>query len=291
MIVDKREWHSWERLYNPHMQLSGINIDNTTYDEVVDKASRSIWWFESLRIATPNPEMLLEAFSDQEYREVLASADLKVPDGIGVFIAFQKVRSGLPRWLKNLSLPIYWARAVLGERGLRKTYGERITWADLTKDILDICASQSVPVVILDRVVEVIESPFDTQKLQHQETVCDDLARLYPGLEAKLLTLSGEPPPNGVVEWISQMVDSDYVLLSTTWGKRQDRLVRDVMYLDQRVRLGIGIGWSIDLLTGFRAPAPAFVRKLGFEWLYRLLKRPKNHCKRIRNVLEFLVRV
>lgn len=39
---------------------------------------------------------------------------------------------------------------------------------------------------------------------------------------------------------------------------------------------GIGVGGSFDVIGGRIARAPQLVRRLGFEWLYRLLKEPQR---------------
>lgn len=45
-------------------------------------------------------------------------------------------------------------------------------------------------------------------------------------------------------------------------------------------KLFIGIGGSLDFLTGFSTRAPQIVRKIGLEWLWRGLTKP-GHFKRI----------
>ena len=38
--------------------------------------------------------------------------------------------------------------------------------------------------------------------------------------------------------------------------------------------VGIGVGGTFDYLTGVVRRAPAWVRRAGLEWLYRLLRQP-----------------
>jgi N-acetylglucosaminyldiphosphoundecaprenol N-acetyl-beta-D-mannosaminyltransferase len=52
--------------------------------------------------------------------------------------------------------------------------------------------------------------------------------------------------------------------------------------------LCIGVGGSIDLMTGFRQPAPEFFQRFGGEWLYRLYKNPSRHWKRMKKVMILL---
>jgi len=43
----------------------------------------------------------------------------------------------------------------------------------------------------------------------------------------------------------------------------------------------IGVGGSLDFLSGFSHRAPFWLRKVGLEWLWRFICRPGRHLKRI----------
>jgi N-acetylglucosaminyldiphosphoundecaprenol N-acetyl-beta-D-mannosaminyltransferase len=49
---------------------------------------------------------------------------------------------------------------------------------------------------------------------------------------------------------------------------------------DQWERLGvgmaIGVGGSLDVLSGLRRRAPVWVQKIGMEWLFRLIQEPQR---------------
>jgi N-acetylglucosaminyldiphosphoundecaprenol N-acetyl-beta-D-mannosaminyltransferase len=47
----------------------------------------------------------------------------------------------------------------------------------------------------------------------------------------------------------------------------------------------IGVGGSLDLLSGFTKRAPNIVRKMGLEWLWRLVGNPKKHFGRVVNAV------
>ena len=49
-------------------------------------------------------------------------------------------------------------------------------------------------------------------------------------------------------------------------------------------KIGIGVGGAFDYITGKALRAPKSVRKIGLEWLYRLLHQPKR-VKRIFNAV------
>lgn len=78
------------------------------------------------------------------------------------------------------------------------------------------------------------------------------------------------------------------IVIATHGNKQQEKIIDTLLTYNPDICIGIGAGSSIDLITGFRIPAPAFFRRFGGEWLYRLYKNPKKHSKRIWRVIKFL---
>lgn len=59
---------------------------------------------------------------------------------------------------------------------------------------------------------------------------------------------------------------------------------------DLNARLAIGIGGALDILAGKAKRAPEPFKKLGLEWLYRLIKQP-TRIKRMMVIPAFFVKV
>ena len=57
-----------------------------------------------------------------------------------------------------------------------------------------------------------------------------------------------------------------------------------------KTKLAIANGGVIDVLAGNVKIAPAFIRKIGMEWLYRLIKEPKRF-KRQLDIPKFLMKI
>lgn len=68
------------------VNILGVNIDKITMKEAVLK-SNDFFDGKPHMVFTPNPEIILECEKDEELRNIVNSADLKLPDGIGVVIA------------------------------------------------------------------------------------------------------------------------------------------------------------------------------------------------------------
>ncbi len=110
-----------------------IPIDAVTYDDVLERIRRAIEKSEKLFITTPNPEILVLASQNRDYRKVLQSADMALPDGVGLLWAARYLN--LPRFTSFLArfwqlkwslLSFFWNR-----RQEDPFFPDRVTGTDL----------------------------------------------------------------------------------------------------------------------------------------------------------------
>lgn len=66
------------------INVLGVHFDNLTPDEAVQRGIELMDEGGFHYVVTPNPEFVLAAEKDPEFRSVLNGADLVIPDGIGV---------------------------------------------------------------------------------------------------------------------------------------------------------------------------------------------------------------
>lgn len=104
------------------VQLLGVRIDSVTFQECRRIVAQWLARSEEVHvIGTPNPEICVRAFRSEAYRQLLNTADLAIPDGIGLL--------GVAR-LKRLRLK------------------ERVAGADLLPEIFALCAQMKLVVGI-----------------------------------------------------------------------------------------------------------------------------------------------
>lgn len=65
-------------------EILGVNFDDVTRQEAAREGAAMLDEDRFHYVVTPNPEFLLAAEKDEEFRNVLNGADLVLPDGIGV---------------------------------------------------------------------------------------------------------------------------------------------------------------------------------------------------------------
>jgi N-acetylglucosaminyldiphosphoundecaprenol N-acetyl-beta-D-mannosaminyltransferase len=65
-------------------EILGISFDDLTLDEAAQKGAEFLSGSDFHYVVTPNPEFILDAETDLEFKTILNQADLVLPDGVGV---------------------------------------------------------------------------------------------------------------------------------------------------------------------------------------------------------------
>ena len=68
-------------------EILGVKIDDLNMEEALGMVEGWLGKSEKHYIVTPNPEMLVEAQKNPEFKEILNKADLAIPDGAGLKLA------------------------------------------------------------------------------------------------------------------------------------------------------------------------------------------------------------
>lgn len=104
------------------------------------------------------------------------------------------------------------------------------------------------------------------------------LKRKYPGLKGwagpgpkisnkKFRIISSE-------FWLNKINQKKPDLLFVAFGMgKQEKFIAD-NWKKLDVKLAIGVGGAFDYLSGEVPRAPQWMRKIGFEWFYRLIREP-----------------
>ena len=187
------------------------------------------------QICTTNPEFVMQAREDAEFLHILGRADLCLPDGIGLVYA--------SRWQKQ-PLP------------------ERVPGSELVYRLAETCAQSGWSLFLLGAAEGVAAE------------AAEILQKKYPALKiAGTWSGSTEPIENdGIVEKINASAAD--ILYVAYGAPQQDKwIVRNRQTLTS-VRVAIGIGGSLDFITGRAVRAPRWVQSIGLEWLHRLVREP-----------------
>jgi N-acetylglucosaminyldiphosphoundecaprenol N-acetyl-beta-D-mannosaminyltransferase len=216
------------------VDILGVRVDDVTLAEALDLAAGWLRQDRPRLVVTPNAEFVMRAQRDLAFRKVLNSADLAIPDGFGVV----------------------WASRVLGNP-LR----EQVPGTDFAEGLVRL-AGDRYRVFFLGAGPGVAEA------------AARRLAARYPGLRVAG-AYPGSPHPAAdaeVLAVLSRARPIDILLVAYGAPKQEFWLARNLARVGAKV--GVGVGGAFDFFSGRVPRAPAWVRRAGFDWAFRLAVQP-----------------
>lgn len=214
-------------------------------------------------IVTPNPEMLLLARKDKHFNDVLNSAQIALPDGIGV------VR----------------ASKLLG-RGIKG----RITGVDFMEMLVKGVSLDFEKVTKRQASIGLLGGRGGVAK---RTAVC--LGKKYPGV--RYYYYDGDVVPGKFKFQIAKMRSSqeevnggvlkpkrlDILFVAFGFPKQEEWISANLPHIP--VVVGMGVGGAFDILSGEIARAPKVMQRAGLEWSWRLIREPRRIKRQIKLVL------
>jgi len=216
------------------LRILGVRIDDVTTKETLETFDAWIAEGTPHQVVTVNPEFVMRAQQDREFAVVLEEASLALPDGQGLLHASQ----------------------VMG-RPLR----ERVTGSDTLPLVAKRASSRGYRLFLLGAGPGVAERA--AQKLTND----------CPGLQIAG-TYAGSPDPTEDAVIVARIKSAHPDVLFVAYGAPQQDLWINRNLENLGVPVCMGIGGAFDFVAGVTRRAPVWMRRLGVEWLYRLLQEP-----------------
>ena len=223
-------------------QVLDLRIDATSYE---DATGRILDWcrqHQARYVCVCNVHMIMEAFDDPGYRDVVNSADLVTPDG----------------------MPVVWCLRLLGVQHASRVYGP-----ELTPRLIQAAARAGVKIGFYGGAPDTLDALVAT------------VVERYPDVEIAYAhsppfrTLTPEEDTADVRAIRQSGVQVLFVGLGCP---KQERWMAD--HRDRLSCVMLGVGAAFDFVAGAKAQAPRWVQGLGLEWLFRLLSEPRRLWKR-----------
>lgn len=258
------------------MQIFWININKIKYQTILTQIKKLE---EQNIVFTPNPEILLKAKDDLEFKNLIKKANFLTPDWIWLYIAFQINDNNFWKIINTILLPYFFFNLFFRRKYLYKKYWDRICWSDLTKNLVEWSEKNNIKITIID-----LYNPNDEKKVASQKIFSQKLKSKFPNLNFDYFIYN----PEKKSEIIEQIKKSESkIVFSTLWIKRQEESVIEIMQNCENIKIWLWIWSSFDYFIWFQKRAPKFWRKLWFEWFYRLFTWPQkiNRLKRLYNAI------
>jgi N-acetylglucosaminyldiphosphoundecaprenol N-acetyl-beta-D-mannosaminyltransferase len=226
------------------VRVGSIDIDPVGLDEALDRIAELVARRCGGMVFTPNVDHVVLAEEDRRLREAYAKADLALVDGVPVLWAARALGSFLPEKVSGSDLirPLVARAAACGWSIY--LLGGRPGVGAKAKDVFE----REFPGV---RIVGVSSPDIDLSKdLSEQAETIAAISAAQPDL---LFLALGAPKQE-------------------IWGCRIREAVSPAVIL--------GIGATLDFVSGEAKRAPRWISSVGFEWLYRLAREPRRLWRR-----------
>jgi N-acetylglucosaminyldiphosphoundecaprenol N-acetyl-beta-D-mannosaminyltransferase len=222
--------------------LLGMRIDPTNYLAATQQVKIWAQAGESRCICAANVHMVMVAYDMPDFQDIVNSADLVTPDG----------------------MPLVWIMRLRGVAQQERVYGPTLMFK-----IIEMAASEKIPVGLLGGTPEVLEQ------------LNSKLKQKFPSLE---IAFSFSPPfrPSTNLEdeqLVSSIRSSGARILFVGLGcPKQERWMAE--HRDKIPAVMVGVGAAFDFHAGHKRQASAWMQKLGLEWLFRLFQEPRRLWRR-----------
>jgi N-acetylglucosaminyldiphosphoundecaprenol N-acetyl-beta-D-mannosaminyltransferase len=201
-------------------------------------------------VVTPNAEIIMAAQRDKKLKDAISGADLCFPDGIGV---------------------------VLASRLLGRPLGQRTAGFDLMMELLREAGDKKLSIFLLGGKPGVAEDAAANikKKFSGIKIVGTHHGYFSESGEEKVVDIINKASPD--ILFVAMGAPKQEIFMA----KNRDKL---------RCRVAMGVGGSLDVLSGKVRRAPAFMQKAGLEWFYRLITQP-SRIRRMSVLPLFLLKV
>ena len=221
-------------------RLLGIEIDPLTGDEFLNRIEQYVQSGKPHQVSYLNADCLNKCWSDRQYREAITKSDLVYADGMSVV----------------------WASRLFGH-----PLPERVNANDLLPEFCFRAEQKGYRIFLLGGEDGVAEK------------AADDLLSKYPhlkivGFHQGFFSKKEEPD---VIEKIKNSAPD--ILIVGMGAPKQELWIRQHLQT-----LHVPVAWGVGGLLDYSAKgikrAPVWMRKCGFEWLWRFCLEPKRLWKR-----------
>ncbi len=220
-------------------EILGFRVHCMNMQEVINRLEYCINTNERCHLVTADASMMVMAQKDLELKNIILHAELVTPDSAGVL----------------------WAAKRSGVR-----LSERVSGVDIVEKFCKLSADKEYRIFFFGASEGVAEK------------AANRMRSLYPGAQI-VGTRSGFYTDDDIPDIIKQIKGSKPDMLCVALGIPKQEKWINCYRNELGVPVLIGIGGTLDVLSGNVKRAPQIMQKLHLEWLWRLLSNPRKISK------------
>ena len=222
--------------------ILGVNVVASSYATTVQKCLRWAEERQSRALFFASVHLIMEAYDNPAYLQILNAADMVNPDG----------------------MPLVWALRALGEKDAQRVYGP-----DTTIAMLAAAEEAGVPIGFYGSSQPVLDALVNNVRSRHPNL----LINFVESPPFRALTSEED------IAMVERIVSSGARLLFVGLGcPKQERWIMD--HVGKVPAVMFGVGAAFDFLAGTKPQAPRWMMRAGLEWVFRLASEPRRLAKR-----------
>lgn len=228
------------------MNIFGVRIDELDKKQTQDLLVNYLQSSTQHSIFTPNPEMLVAAYRDGYFRDILNTSDINLCDGRGV----EYVGGGKLTRYPGID-------CMLDLCALAETHHKRVYILGTGKRD------------VLEKTVTTLTQKFPNLHISGTHPGPTITFKKNEGY--KYLQISSDEHDVILHDIIMAAPD---ILFVAFGQKKQELWIHEYLHTLPSVRVAIGVGGACEMISGHITRAPFIFRRLGLEWLWRLFQEP-----------------
>lgn len=223
-------------------QILRTRVDGTSYSDACDRIQAWANAHQSCYVVAANVHVVMTAYRDASYQQVLNRAALVTPDG----------------------MPLVWSLRLLGLSRQTRVYGP-----DLMLACCDRAAQKGLPIYLYGGTEEMLERLMQRLQTQFPQLI---IAGCYAP-PFRSLTPAEEAADRARIAASGARI----IFVGLGCPKQERWMARQQGHL---AGVMVGVGAAFDFHSGTISQAPRWMMRLGLEWLYRLSREPKRLWQR-----------
>ncbi len=234
---------SSQRMSSGRVRIGQLQLDPVTFDQALERIAKLVDGREGGSVFTPNVDHVVKAETNDAFRGAYERADLCLVDGTWLLWASRLLDTPLP---------------------------EKVSGSDLVGPLCTLAAGRRWRVYLLGGGPGVAG---DAAARMSGEFGVDVV-----GWDSPFVQSDGSMGDSDAILGRLREAEPDLVLIAL--GAPKQELWMDRFSGQIAPAVSIGVGGSLDFLTGRVRRAPPWMSRCGLEWMYRLVQEPRRMWRR-----------
>jgi len=237
--------------------ILGSKINDISLTDVISEIQKLFSENKKGYLVTPNPEICLIGYGDKQFRRIVQNSFISIPDGVG---------------LKLGAIIFGLASAKAGQKLFNITTG-----ADLCWELIKLAEQKNYSILFFEGRPKIGEQALKNIKEKYPQVNINYV-------DLGLIDSQGNCSQINYIELINQF-KPDIIFVNFGPPKQENFINKNIAKLDTKIMLGIG--GSLDFISGRLQRSPKSWQKFGLEWLWRFIQEPWRWKRIIKAVIIF----